>query len=161
MVKSACITICQANSKRVIMEKQFLDWVRQANGLLWEAYCLQAQECRLCWENGELHFQALITTSWQVIKTVPVDGNQYLHFFRLATQMIDDGGFFQLQVPGASSSARVSYQIKFQSGNDAAQCAVQLILQRADNNRIRETGGGREKPPAWAENDLLDSDYIN
>lgn len=135
------------------MERYFLDWIRQANGLLLEAYRRQAQECRLCWRDGELRFQALITSSWELIKAVPLDSDQYLRLFNIATQMIDEGGHFQIRMPGKSDQA-AAYRISFLTGNEADECAVRLILE----------------PPNWpvseeSEAELnegqLDTEYIN
>jgi hypothetical protein len=145
------------------MEKEFLEWIRQANGLLLEAYRRQAQECRLCWVAGELRFQALIASTWAVIKAVPLESAQYLRLFHLATQMIDDGGYFQIRLPEASAEPTIAYRINFQIGADAADCAVRLLLERQPGNAAAAEEPTIElaEDTTAAPDELLDSEYIN
>ena len=141
------------------MEQEFLEWIRQANGLLMEAYRRRAQECKLCWEFGELRFEALINSAWVLIKAVQLDDLQYLRLFRLAKQMIDSRGHFQIRISEPGNEPAAAYRIIFQVGADAVDCTVRLVLETGFSSVPAEEEA--EVKELAEVDDQLDSEYIN
>ncbi|MEW6731623.1 MAG: hypothetical protein AB1489_09880 [Acidobacteriota bacterium] len=139
------------------MGEEFWDWMRQANGLLLEAYRRQAQECKLCWEAGELRFQALVASHWVVIKAIPLESAQYLRIFHIATQMIDDGSHYQVRLPEASGVLSATFRINFFVGLAASDCAVRLVLESPSAVAYTSDAG----KDLNAADEVFDSKYIN
>lgn len=134
------------------MATELLEWIRAANGLLLEAYYKEAQECRLCWIEGEIRFLAQTKQTSIVIKAAPFDADSYLQLFYHATKIIDKGSYFQLRVPNSEKAENITYQIDFLTGENASECIVRLVLTpNIDNGSANN----------FEEEELYDSTYLN